>query len=111
PDPQYAPVYVAVERGYFADAGLSIEFDYSFETDGVALVGANELPFAIVSGEQVILGRAQGLPLVYVLEWFQRYPITIVSKAEAGIKRPEDLVGRSVGLPALFGASYAGYIG
>jgi len=111
PDPQYAPVYVAVERGYFADAGLSIEFDYSFETDGIALVGANELPFAIVSGEQVILGRAQGLPLVYVLEWFQRYPITIVSKAEAGIKRPEDLPGRSVGLPALFGASYVGYIG
>lgn len=111
PDPQYAPFYVAVERGYFADAGFSIEFDYSFETDGIALVGANELPFAVVSGEQVILGRAQGLPLVYVLEWFQRYPITIVSKAEAGIKSPEDLVGRSVGLPALFGASYAGYIG
>lgn len=111
PDPQYAPFYVAVERGYYADAGLSIEFDYSFETDGVALVGANELPLAIVSGEQVLLGRAQGLPLVYVMEWFQRYPIVVVSKAAAGIEGPEDLPGRSVGLPALFGASYAGYIG
>lgn len=111
PDPQYAPFYVAVERGYYADAGLSVEFDYSFETDGVALVGANELPLAIVSGEQVLLGRAQALPLVYVMEWFQRYPIVVVSKASAGIDGPEDLPGRSVGLPALFGASYAGYIG
>jgi NitT/TauT family transport system substrate-binding protein len=111
PDPQYAPFYVAVERGYYADAGLSLEFDYSFETDGVALVGANELPLAIVSGEQVILGRAQGLPLVYVLEWFQRFPIVVVSKEAAGIATPADLPGHSVGLPALFGASYVGYIG
>jgi NitT/TauT family transport system substrate-binding protein len=111
PDPQYAPFYVAVERGYFAAEGLEIEFDYSFETDGIALVGANELPFAVVSGEQVILGRAQGLPLVFVAEWFQRYPIVVVSKAAAGIESPADLPGRSVGLPALFGASYVGYIG
>ncbi|MCP5094194.1 MAG: ABC transporter substrate-binding protein, partial [Chloroflexi bacterium] len=43
PDPQYAPYYVAVEKGYYADEGIEIEFDYSFETDGIALVGANEL--------------------------------------------------------------------
>ncbi|HEX6386592.1 MAG TPA: ABC transporter substrate-binding protein [Anaerolineae bacterium] len=110
-DPQYAPFYVAVDKGYYAEEGLEIEFDYSFETDGVALVGANELPFAIVSGEQVILARSQGLPVVYVMEWFQRFPIAIISKAEAGIENPEDLAGRNVGLPGLFGASYVGYMG
>lgn len=110
-DPQFAPVYVAVEKGYFAGEGLAIEFDYSLETDGIALVGANELPLAIVSGEQVILGRAQQLPLVYVLEWFQQFPIAVVSKAEAGIVAPEDLAGRTVGIPGFFGASYVGYVG
>ena len=29
-----------------AQAGLEVQFDYSFETDGVKLVGAGELPFA-----------------------------------------------------------------
>lgn len=111
PDPQYAPFYVAVDKGYFADEGIEVEFDYSFETDGVSLVGANELQFAIVSGEQVVLARAQGLPLVYVLEWFQRYPIAVISKASAGIKEPADLAGREVGLPGFFGASYVGYAG
>lgn len=111
PDPQFAPVYVAVEKGYFADEGLEIEFDYSFETDGIALVGANELPLAIVSGEQVILGRAQDLPLVYVMEWFQRFPIAVVSRAETGIEIPEQLAGKTVGVPGFFGASYVGYVG
>lgn len=111
PDPQFAPVYVADEKGYFADEGLEIEFDYSFETDGIALVGANELPLAIVSGEQVILGRAQDLPLVYVMEWFQRFPIAVVSRVEAGIESPEQLEGKTVGIPGFFGASYVGYVG
>ena len=111
PDPQYAPFYVADERGYFADEGLAIEFDYSPETDGIALVGAGELPFAIVSGEQVILARAQDVPVVYIMEWFQRYPIAVISKSEAGITEPADLAGREVGLPGFFGASYVGYAG
>lgn len=111
PDPQYAPIYVAVDKGYYAAEGLEIEFDYSFETDGMALVGANQVPLAIVSGEQVVLARAQKLPVVYVLEWFQRYPVAIVSKADVGIVTPADLRGRTVGLPGFFGASYVGYVG
>lgn len=110
-DPQYAPFYVAVEKGYYAEEGLDVTFDYSFETDGMALVGAGERPFAIVSGEQVILARAQDLPVVYVLEWFQKFPIAVISKSGADINTPQDLAGRNVGLPGFFGASYVGYLG
>lgn len=110
-DPQYAPFYVAVEKGYFAQEGFELEFDYSFETDGVQLVGNGDLPFAIVSGEQVIMARAQEIPVVYVLEWFQDFPIAVVSRADSGIEEPADLAGRSVGIPGFFGASYVGYVG
>ncbi len=111
PDPQYAPFYVATEKGYFAEAGFEVEFDYSFETDGMALVGAGARPFALVSGEQVVLARAQGVPVVYVMEWFQRFPIAIVSRSAENITTPADLAGKQVGVPGPFGASYVGLIG
>jgi NitT/TauT family transport system substrate-binding protein len=57
----------------------------------------------------VILARAQSLPVVYVTEWWQRFPVAIASLAETDIASPGDLVGRTVGVPELFGASYIGW--
>ncbi len=109
PSVQYAPFYVADARGYFAGEGLELEFDYAFETDGVALVGAGELPFSLASGEQVLLARQQGLPIVYVMGWWQDFPVAIASLETSHIDKPADLQGRSVGIPLLGGASYIGY--
>ena len=105
---QYAPFYVAVERGYFREAGVEIEFDYDFETKGVELVGAGELPFAIVSGEQVLLARAQELPVTYVTAWYQQFPVSVIARSELGVLIPQDLKGKKIGLPGLFGANYVG---
>jgi NitT/TauT family transport system substrate-binding protein len=108
PNIQYAPFYAAIEKGYFKEEGIEIEFDYSFETDGVKLVGAGELPFAVVSGEQVLLARAQDVPVTYVAAWYQGYPISVIAKKEAGVSTVQDLKGKTIGLPGLFGANYVG---
>lgn len=110
PNVQYAPLYVAASKGYFAEAGFEVEFDYSYETDGIALVGAGQLPFTLASGEQVLLARSQGLPVVYALGWFQEYPISLVAKSSTGIEGPDDFRNRKIGLPGLFGANYIGLL-
>ena len=109
PNIQFAPFYVAVEKGYFAEEGIEVEFDYGWETDLLKLVGSGELQFAIGSGDQVILARSQGLPVAYIMNWYRRFPVCIVALASAGLQQPHDLAGQVVGTPATYGASYIGW--
>lgn len=106
PNVQFATFYVGIDKGFYAEEGLDVTLDYGFENDYLKLVGVDELQFMVGSGDQVVLGRAQGLPVRYVMNWYSQFPVIIFAKAEAGITEPADLAGKKIGIPGPFGASY-----
>jgi NitT/TauT family transport system substrate-binding protein len=109
PSVQFAPVYVAADRGYFADEGIDIQFENSTnEPDGVERIASNDLQFGLISGDQVVLARGNDRPLVYIFEWYHNFPVGIVSPVDQNITEPADLAARIVGIPGLYGASYIG---
>ena len=109
PSVQFAPIYVAMENGYFAEEGIEVTVEYSFDEPGGAdRLAINDLQFGIISSDQVLIGRSVGKPLVYVYEWYHNYPVGIVTPADSGIEEPADLAGRVVGMPGAYGASYTG---
>ena len=108
PNVQFAPYYVALQKGYFRDENLNVSFDYGMSTDIMSLVANGQIDFGVSDGDQVIIAREKGIPVKVVYSMYVKYPVGVVSLAEKGIRRTEDLRGRSIGLPGPYGSSYIG---
>lgn len=108
PNVQFAPFYVGVEDGYFADAGFNVSLAHLQEPEVLDLVAVGQANFGIVSGEQVILARSRGRDVVYVFEWFQKYPVGLVYSSALDLSDLANLQDMAIGIPGRFGASYSG---
>jgi NitT/TauT family transport system substrate-binding protein len=108
PNVQFAPYYVAFEKGYFEEEGLDVSFDYGMSTDIMSLVAQGLVHFGISDGDQVILAREKGIPVRVVYSMYVRYPVGVVSLKERGIADAASLRGRRVGMPVPYGSNYIG---
>jgi len=109
PNVQFAHFYVAAEKGYFAEEGLDVTFDYNFENDVVQRIATkNKIEFALASADSILLARAQGIPVKAVMSTSQEFPVAFMSKSTLPLATPADLKGKVIGIPGRFGASYIG---
>ncbi|MCY3718712.1 MAG: ABC transporter substrate-binding protein, partial [Anaerolineaceae bacterium] len=113
PNVQFAPVYVAIENGYFAEEGLDVRIRHGAEHDGVDLVAANQLQLGIFGGEQVLLARSQGRPVLSVYEWFQQFPAGVVATIGTdyeSLGEFSDLAGKKVGIHGRSGVTWTAFV-
>ncbi|HEY0606016.1 MAG TPA: ABC transporter substrate-binding protein [Herpetosiphonaceae bacterium] len=111
PDVQFAPFYVAQAKGYYTEEGLTVTINQNDIRDALVQVGQGQLQFANASGDEILLARAQSIPIKMVFQTFQQFPIAIFSKQSAGIAKPADLRGKTIGVPGQFGATFIGLKG
>lgn len=98
---EHAFIYLGQEKGFFKEQGIDLEvIPGKGSTDAVNMVDAGNVEFALASGEAALQGRCADPPRrVKVLAvFFPTTPTTIYSLASKGIKKPEDLYGKRVGV-------------
>lgn len=108
PSVQFAPFYVAAAKGYYKEAGLEVEFKHGIQTDLLQQVGSGALSYAVASGDEMLVARSQGVPLVYTGAYFQKYPVTMIVPKSAGITDIKGIKGKVIGVPGPYGATYTG---
>ncbi|MCU0500127.1 MAG: ABC transporter substrate-binding protein [Anaerolineae bacterium] len=108
PNIQFSPIYLAIEKGYFAEEGIDLILEHGDENIGVEQIAVGTIPFGMISGEQVILARANARPVVFTYQWFQAYPIAVVIPNTTDATTIAELSGLNVGVPGRFGANYSG---
>ena len=102
PNANHAGLYLAQERGYYAEEGLAPEFyTPSDPTTVLQTVGAGRDNFGISYQTDILLARAAGVPVVSVLALVQAPLQGIMVLADSDITRPRDLIGKTVGYPGI----------
>ena len=96
---QFAGYFVAKEKGFYKDAGLDVTIKPGGPdvappqviAGGGADVVVDWMPSALAS-------REKGVALVNISQTFKHSGLELVCRKDTGIKKPEDLKGKTVGI-------------
>lgn len=97
-NPDHAPLYVALEKGYFRDAGLEVEIIAPADpADPPKLVAAGGVDVALSYQPELHLQAEAGLPLARIGTLIATPLNTVIVLADGPVKSLKDLKGRKIG--------------
>lgn len=92
-----SPYLLGRDKGYYAAEGLDVQvLEGKGVTSSMQLVASKQDTFAIVDPPSLMLGVAQGMPVRTVVQLYQTSPNAVISWASSDVKKPADLVGKTV---------------
>jgi NitT/TauT family transport system substrate-binding protein len=96
---QFAGYYVAKDKGFYKEAGLDVTIKPG---------GPDIAPPQVIAGggadvvvdwmPSALAAREKGVPLVNIAQPFKKSGMMLTCRAETGIKSPQDLKGRTLGV-------------
>ena len=102
-----APYFLAIDNGYFAEEGLSVEVTAgqgSLDAIPKVATGAFPIGFADINSLIKFLDQNPGAPVTAVMMTYDKPPFAIVGRKSLGINEPKDLEGTVLGAPPPDGA-------
>ena len=94
----FVAVYVAQEKGYFAEERLEVDIRHASGADEhLKLLLNKDVDFITASASQALRRSVEGLPTTAIALFGQRGDQGFVVRADSGIKTPAAFKGRTVG--------------
>ena len=100
--PYYAPLYEAIEQGYFAKHNLNVNLLYAEGATVIQNVAAGNVQFGFPNAPGVIAAQANGVKTKVVHTTYQKGIGAVLFNAEtSGIKTAKDLKGKTIAVTDL----------
>ncbi len=95
----YTPLFVALDRGYYAAEGLDVDLAEGSGAETVVQLLANGTD-KVAYGPATVAAEAasKGLPVMAVAVYMPKVPIGLVSFPDVPLRTPKDLEGKTLGL-------------
>lgn len=97
PNTNHTGLYIAQEKGYFADEGLELTIVEPAMEGALQVVAAGSADFGIASQTAVTIARSEEIPVVSLAAVIQEHTSGFASPAEKDITSPEDFEGKTYG--------------
>ncbi|TGA92541.1 transporter substrate-binding domain-containing protein [Streptomyces palmae] len=111
PNIQFAPFYVAQEKGFYKSAGIEVNIRHHGAAEdlfGALKRGKEDVVYA--GGDEILQARAKNLPIVDIATVYHKYPVALLVPEDSDIKKPADLKGKTLGTPGPYGETYFGLL-
>jgi len=97
PNTNHTGLYVARDKGYYAEEGLDVSIILPGEAGAEQMVASGNADFGVSYQEAVTLARSEQVPIVSIAAVIQHNTSGFAAPADIGLKSPHDLEGKKYG--------------
>jgi NitT/TauT family transport system substrate-binding protein len=104
PTAQMFPIFMALEKGFYAEEGLDVTLNYSKgSSDAARQLAAGNVDWGIFSSAATMQTVQRGFPLKAIMQIYYPDTFDIVVPADSAVMSMADMKGKTIGLSDLAG--------